>query len=236
MVDTKRLAANVDRVRERVAAASRRAGRADDAVRLIAVTKYVDADVVRGLVDCGLSDLGESRPQELWRKEAELAGTPGIAWHLIGHLQRNKVRRTLGIGRLTTIHSIDRPELVDVVQSEAERADRSVDVLLEVHIAQETAKHGWPVDEVERGVEQVLAAGRLRLRGLMGMASLVDDVGQVRREFESLRRLRDRLVHRFGMSESFAELSMGMSGDFEAAIEAGATMVRIGSLLYEGLR
>ena len=230
---TKNLAQNILRVNERIGEAAERAGRPAESVKLVAVTKYVDADVVRALASLGCHRMGESRPQELWRKDAALDDVGELEWHMIGHLQRNKIRRTLSIGRLHLIHSVDRMELVEALSRECRQSGRSIDLLLEIHIAQEEAKHGWKPEDAERAAEAVLRADGLRLRGLMGMASLVEDRAQIRREFESLRALRDQLAQRLDMADRLTELSMGMSRDFELAIEAGATFVRIGSILYE---
>ena len=230
-----RLESNVRRVQATIAEAAVASGREADAVRMVAVTKYVGADVAQALVALGCCDLGESRPQALWQKAEALEGVPGIRWHLIGYLQRNKVRRTLRTDRLAWIQSVDRPELLALLEQEAARQAVRVKILLEVRVAEESAKHGWLPEQLPRAVEQALGCRHLELCGLMAMATHTDDADQVRREFDLVRCTRDRLVANGIPPESLRELSMGMTADYPAAIAAGATMVRIGSALFEGL-
>jgi pyridoxal phosphate enzyme (YggS family) len=224
-----RVAANLANVRDRIAAAARSAGRSPDEVRLVAVTKYVDAATTRLLIEAGCHDLGESRPQELWDKAAALADS-AIRWHLIGHLQRNKVRRTLPL--VSLIHSGDSLRLLEVLNREAVGP---LSVLLEVNVSGEAAKHGFAPDELPRHLEALAALTNLDIRGLMAMAALDDDPTTARRDFARLRELRDRLRREWAGRFALDELSMGMSGDFEQAVAEGATIVRIGSALFEGV-
>jgi PLP dependent protein len=260
-----RIAENVACVRERIAAAAARAGRDVAQVTLVAVTKYVGPAEIRALVAAGCTELGESRPQQLWQRAAELADLP-IRWHLIGHLQRNKVRRTLPL--VSLIHSLDSPRLATEINtaagdcphfagttpekwglspsagttpekwglspSTAATAAR-VPVLLEVNVSGEPAKHGFAVAEVEPALTELAALKNLQVRGLMCMAGLEGDLDQARREFAALWSLAERLRPNCPPGIVLAELSMGMSGDFEAAIAEGATLVRIGSALFEGV-
>lgn len=228
------VADNVQRVRARMARAARRAGRPADSIRLIAVTKYVEADVIRHIVAAGCRDLGESRPQALWKKHEELADL-AVRWHLIGHLQTNKVRRTLKLARLECVESADRVPLLESLQAEASKLERSLDVLLEVRVSPDPTKHGFCRDELPSVIRRFDQWPALRLRGLMTMASLHADEDQTRHEFQQLRVWRDELVAESGCAESLRELSMGMSRDFEIAIECGATIVRVGSALVEGV-
>ncbi len=221
---------NLEQIRQRIADAARISGRTPDAVTLVAVTKYVEPAVARALADAGCLDLGESRPQELWRKGEALADRP-IRWHLIGHLQRNKIARTLPL--VSLIHSVDSLRLVEAIEAEAARLPRPVPVLLEVNVSGEAAKHGFAPDELAPLGPRLEELTHVEVRGLMCMASRDSDPDQARREFERLRRLRDRLRTVWSDRLSLNELSMGMSGDFEAAIAAGATLVRIGSSLFE---
>ena len=225
-----RIAENVARVRGRIAEAAARSGRAPSHVTLVAVTKYVPADMVRPLVAAGCLDLGESRPQQLWEKAAALSDVP-IRWHLIGHLQRNKVRRTLPL--LTMVHSVDSPRLLAAMDEEC--AAR-LPVLLEVNVSGEAAKHGFPPETIEPFLAQWAGCRHVSLRGLMCMAGLEGGLETARRDFSALRALRDRLRPRCPPGVTLDELSMGMSGDFEAAIEEGATIVRVGSALFEGIQ
>lgn len=228
----RRIADNLAQVRRQIAAAAERGGRQADAVRLVAVTKSVPAEIVSVLVQAGCISLGESRPQELWTKAAALAN-PAIEWHLVGHLQRNKIRRTLPL--LTLIHSVDSPRLLAALDEEAAVLGRRVDVLLEVNISGDTTKTGLVPDELEPLLETASDLRHVSIRGLMGMASLEGGLRTARRDFARLRDSRDRLAKNFAPGTSPAELSMGMSGDFEVAIEEGATIVRVGSALFEGI-
>jgi pyridoxal phosphate enzyme (YggS family) len=226
--------ANVAAVHERVAAACRHAGRDPAHVTVVAVTKYVNAPVARALVAAGCRDLAESRPQELWAKAAALGdATPPPRWHLIGHLQRNKVRRTLPL--LTLLHSLDSRRLLEALAAEAAAAGRSCAALVEVNLADDPGRTGATPAEAEAIVAPAAELPQVEVRGLMGMARVPDgDPAAARRDFARLRELRDRLAAVPG-GAGLRELSMGMSGDFEAAILEGSTIVRIGSAFVAGL-
>ena len=231
-----RVADNLASVRERIAAAAARSGRSASAVMLVAVTKSQPEPAIRALLAAGCRDLGESRPQELWAKSEALgSATTGrpIYWHLIGHLQRNKLRRTLPL--VTLIHSADSLRLIQAIDAQAHAESLMVDCLLEVNISGEDAKHGLAPHEVEPLIAQLGSLKRLRVLGLMGMAALEGGSDVARRNFAALRELRDRLAPSFPPNVVLNELSMGMSGDFEAAIEEGATIVRVGSALFAGI-
>jgi len=224
--------ANLAKVRGRIAEAARRSGRTPEQIALVAVTKFVGDAEIRALVEAGCSSFGESRPQHLWDKAARLTGMP-IRWHLIGHLQRNKVRRTLPL--VAMIQSVDSLELIRDLERQGEESGRRTAVLLEVNASGDEAKHGFAPDAVRPLLPELAGCGHLDVRGLMCMASLEGGPDQARRDFASLRELRDRLQGECPDAVRLDELSMGMSGDFEVAIEEGATMVRIGSALFEGL-
>ncbi|MGA2619309.1 MAG: YggS family pyridoxal phosphate-dependent enzyme [Thermoguttaceae bacterium] len=242
-----RIAENVARVHGRIAAAAVRSGRAADAVRLVAVTKYVGPAEARSLIAAGCRDLGESRPQQLWEKTQALAGLP-VCWHMIGHLQRNKVQRTVPL--VGMIHSVDSLRLAAAIDEAARglsqvpsdetgpvpfKAGVTVPILLEVNISGEPAKQGFAGEEIEPLLPQLAGLGGARVCGLMCMAALEGGLDEARRDFAALRLLRDRLRINCPGGVSLDELSMGMSGDYEAAIEEGATIVRVGSALFEGL-
>jgi|LakMenEpi03Aug12_release.lakeMendotaPanAssembly.Ray.scaffolds.fasta_scaffold26397_3 pyridoxal phosphate enzyme (YggS family) len=231
-----RCLSNLSRVREGIAEACHRAGRPVADVTLVGVTKYVDAAAARMLLEAGCGDLAESRPQELWAKAAALAGaTPAPRWHLVGHLQRNKVRRTVPLGAV--IQTLDSQRLLEAIEAEAAAAGCLCEVLVEVNVSGDPARSGVSEVEAEALVAAAAESPHLRLRGLMGMASHPDGpAANARRDFARLRELRDRLAGR-GAADArlLRELSMGMSGDFAAAILEGATMVRVGSALFEGL-
>ena len=227
------LADRLGAVREKVAEACRQAGRDARDVRIVAVTKYVDVDVARAVLAEGCLDLGESRPQELWRKAPALADhVPPARWHLVGHLQRNKARRTVGI--VSMVHTLDSLRLLEAIDAEARSAALVCNALIEINLAGDPGRTG--VDEATAAELLAAAAGHphVRIRGLMGMASVPDGGehgGQARRQFARLREIRDRLAPEFP-DTPLPELSMGMSGDYVEAILEGATLVRIGSALF----
>jgi pyridoxal phosphate enzyme (YggS family) len=227
-----RLQDNIQRIRGRIADAARRSGRRSEAVRLVAVTKYVRPEAARALFEAGCPELGESRPQELWRKAKALADLP-IVWHLVGHLQRNKVRRTLPL--VGMIQSLDSLRLGRALEEEAGALGRRVGVLLEVNVSGEAAKTGLSPGEVEPLLAELAGFPHLEVRGLMTLAALGGGPDEARRDFAALRGLRDHLSPGCPEGVALVELSMGMSADFEIAIEEGATMVRVGSALFEGI-
>ena len=221
------LAERVGMVRERIAEAARRAGRDPTGITPVAVTKTVPLEIARIAAEL-VSDLGESRPQELWKKAAAL---PTAKWHLIGHLQRNKIDRTVPLVAL--IHSVDSERLLVALDAFGSRRGPPVPVLLEVNCSREAAKGGFPAESVTALGARFASLSGVSIRGLMTMAAYSDDPEAARPTFAELRRLRDDLRARTGLH--LPDLSMGMSGDFEVAVEEGATFVRIGSTLFEGL-
>jgi pyridoxal phosphate enzyme (YggS family) len=239
------IAENLQRVRERIARAADAAGRRPEEITLVGVTKYVDAQQAAELAAAGCTDLGESRPQELWKKVADLqfqrtgaspppATRPAIRWHLVGHLQRNKVHRTLPL--VSLIHSVDSERLLAAINEARAAEDDSrgpADVLLEVNTSGEAAKHGLAPSEVEPLIAAALKFPHMAVRGLMTMAALEGGETVAARNFAALRELRDRLKAIAPPAVRLDELSMGMSGDFEIAIREGATIVRIGSALWD---
>ncbi len=224
-----RLKSNLDQVHSRIASAAQHSGREPQAVRLIAVTKYVDAATAAILVELGCLDLGESRPQLLWEKAATL-NCPAVRWHQVGPLQRNKIRRTLPI--VSLIHSIDSFHLAHAVDRIANELARTIDILLEVNVSNEASKQGLAAAQVEPALVEIAALPSVRVIGLMCMSGLQSNAPEKQREFASLRDLRDRLQRVVPQGNQLRELSMGMSDDFESAIAAGATMVRVGSILF----
>lgn len=260
MNDLSALARNLQHVRQRIAEAARASGRSPDAVKLVAVTKYVDAATAATLVDAGCFDLGESRPQELWRK-AELLSDRPIRWHLIGHLQRNKIARTLPL--VSLVHSADSLRVIEAIHSEAAKvvgtprvpqrttsddapgspmpvpsptpvpSPMPVPLLLEVNVSGDSAKHGFSPDDLPPLGPQLAKLAHVEIRGLMCMAGRESSLDEARHEFERLRLLRDHLRTEWPDRLCLDDLSMGMSGDFEAAIAEGATLVRVGSSLFE---
>jgi pyridoxal phosphate enzyme (YggS family) len=222
-----RLSDRLGAVEERIHDACRRAGRDRGDVTLVAVTKTVTAEVAGELLELGVLDLGESRPQELWRKAAEL---PPVRWHLIGHLQRNKVEKTVPL--VHCIHSVDSERLLLAVEEEANRHQRRVPVLLEVNVSGEMSKHGLSPEEALRLVPRLAGLKWAPVRGLMTMAPLEHEPERCRQVFASLRQVRDRMRRELADKEILHHLSMGMSNDFEVAVEEGATLIRLGSVLF----
>lgn len=229
------LAANLQQVRQRMHAACQRSARASDAVRLVAVTKTAPVDCIRAFLQVAgsgpeaVTDLGENRPQQLASRSRELPES--IHWHLIGHLQRNKV--DLAVAHCSLVHSVDSERLLQALNAEAAKAGRRLPILLEVNVSGEAQKHGFAPAELEDRFESLVQHAHLDLQGLMTMAPFADDPELARPTFRGLRELRDRLVARGLPGIDLPQLSMGMSGDFETAIEEGATLVRVGSALWD---
>ncbi len=218
-------------VEKRIKAACRRSHRDRSEVTLVAVTKTVGTEIEALLPSLGVLDLGESRPQELWRKVGLLP--PSVRWHQVGHLQRNKIAATLPLAHL--IHSVDSVRLLNALDQEADKMHRKIDVLLEVNVSGEVSKHGFRPDEVSALLKPIGELKRVQVHGLMTMAPLEQDADHCRPTFSELRRLRDQWGKELPRGHHLNQLSMGMSNDFEVAIEEGATFVRLGTVLFEGL-
>jgi len=218
---------NLPRVQERIAAAQARSGRSA-AVTIVAVTKTHPADAVRAALAVGLHAIGENRVQELVEK-VEAAGRAAAEWHLIGHLQRNKVRRALPLFDL--IESVDSYRLAQELSAEAERTGREVESLVEVNISGEESKSGFSPAELLDAVAAVAQLPRLHVRGLMTIGPLTDDRVAIRAAFVRMRGLFEACGRDVPGFEA-RWLSMGMSGDFEIAVEEGSTMVRLGTVLF----
>jgi PLP dependent protein len=214
-------------VRLRIARAAERAGRTADGVQLVAVSKRQPAALVREAHALGLRVFGENYAQELVAKAAEVGALPGIAWHMIGHLQTNKARQVAPIA--TCVQTIDSAHLAGELAKRAAHAGRSIDVLLEVNVARDPAKSGCSPADLGGLIDAVAAqAPALNLRGLMTMPRETENPEGARPVFAELRAL--QAAH--GGPARLPELSMGMSGDFEIAIEEGATIVRVGTALF----
>jgi pyridoxal phosphate enzyme (YggS family) len=221
------LAERIASVRLRIAAAAQRVGRDPAGVTTIAVTKTVSPEVAAVAAEF-VADLAENRPQELWKKSAAV---PAARWHLIGHLQRNKIDRTVPLVAL--IHSVDSERLFEALAAFGAKQGQPVPVLLEVNCSREAAKGGFPVEAMPEQSDKLMSLAGVSVRGLMTMAAYSGNPEDSRPAFAELRRLRDVLRSRTGLE--LPDLSMGMSGDFEVAVEEGATLVRIGTTLFEGL-
>lgn len=207
------------------------AQRAAQPVTIVAVTKGFGTDAIRAALAAGLADIGENRVHEAVQKQQELgvgSQAPGIRWHLIGHLQRNKAR--VAAGRFELVHALDSLELAQELDRRSSAPQR---VLLQVNVAGETQKSGCAPEEAPALARAVTALPQLRLEGMMTMAPLTDDEAVQRRTFRGLRVLRDRIKEEEGLW--LPTLSMGMSGDYASAVQEGATVIRLGTVLF-GLR
>jgi hypothetical protein len=222
------LADRVAGVRDRIAEACRRAGRDPGEVTLVAVTKTVTPRVAGLLPGLGVADLGESRPQELWKKADAV---PGVRWHLIGHLQRNKLDRTVPLVAL--VHSCDSERVLEAFDAFGRSRGVPVPLLLEVNCSREEAKGGFPPETVPAVADKAVSLPGVALLGLMTMAAYHDDPERSRPAFTELRELRESLRKTTGLP--LPHLSMGMSNDFAVGVGEGATLVRVGTTLFAGL-
>ena len=230
MIDSAALRARLADVRVRIARAAARAGRDPTAIRLIAVSKTFPVEYVRAAAEAGQIDFGENKVQEALLKmdqTSELA----LRWHLIGHLQSNKAKKA---GRFDLVHSIDGPSLVEKLDEAAHAAGRTIDLLAQVDIAGEVTKHGASEDELIAIFDAARSARACRIVGLMIIPPAVEDPAAARPYFRRLRDVRDRLLARGVDAAMLQELSMGMSHDFEVAVEEGATLVRVGTAIFGG--
>lgn len=217
-------------VREEVAAALEKSGRRPDEVRILVATKYYEPEQLSALAEAGVDLLGENTAQDLARKQ-EIFGDR-FEWHFIGHLQRRKAKDV--VSRVSLIHSVDSMRLIEELAKRAPEGD-AVEVLFQVNISGESSKYGIPENEVEALLEAAAGTeGKVRARGFMTLAPLVEQAEDVRYVFAKLRTIRDRLRQSWSPHFDLSELSMGMSEDYVVAVEEGATLVRIGRMLIEG--
>ena len=229
MIDLAALRARLAGVRDRIARAAGRAGRDPASIRLVAVSKTFQAEYVRAAALAGQVDFGENKVQEALQKMAQTSDLQ-IKWHLVGHLQSNKARKAGG--RFDVIHSIDESSLILKIDEAAQAVGRQVQLLAQVDLAGEPTKHGAREEELPTMFEAARGCGAARLSGLMLLPPATENPEEARRYFRELRALRARLLAR-GVDESMLrELSMGMSHDFEVAIEEGATLIRIGTAIF----
>jgi len=223
------ISANIDRVRERIAAACGRAGRRPEDVTLVAVTKTFPPEQVREAVRAGIRDIGENYVQELLPKREALAGED-VRWHFIGHLQSNKVRSVAGW--VTMVHALESLSLARELDARAAGAGRIIDTLVEVNTTGEDSKYGIAPDQVLPFVRSLEGFGHIRLCGLMTIGPFLPDPEGSRPMFRQLRELREILSRQRQQNLEAVHLSMGMTGDFEVAVEEGATLLRIGTALF----
>lgn len=219
------LADRIADVRGRIAAAATTSGRDSSAVTLIGVTKTASVETAAAAFALGLHDLAESKPQELWKKAAAI---PAARWHLIGHLQRNKLDRTVPL--VSLVHSVDSVRLLDALDAFGVKRGTPVPVLLEVNCSGEESKGGFQPPDLPALAEKLGPLRGVRVEGLMTMAAYSEDPESARPAFAELRGLRESLRASTGLP--LPHLSMGMSNDFEIAVQEGATLVRIGTTLF----
>lgn len=219
---------NIARVKQNIAAAARRRGGPSDDITLVCVTKNVRTEAIREAISAGVNNIGENRVQEALLK---YDGVRVIKWHLVGHLQTNKARDAVRIFDL--IHSLDSLRLAEAIDKEAKKLDKVQDVLLEVNVSGEKSKFGVSPDEAGKLLADISRLNNVKVRGLMTIAPLVDNPEQSRPYFRILRELRDRINNLRLKTYDLRLLSMGMSQDYEVAIEEGSNMVRIGRAIFE---
>jgi pyridoxal phosphate enzyme (YggS family) len=218
---------NIIEIQNRIDAALQESNRQNETVTLIGASKTVSADRLRPFVQNGLKNLGENYIQEGCAKQMELADL-AISWHFIGALQSNKARQA--VEHFDWIHSVDRVSLIKALEKEAAHASKTLKVLLQVNVGDESSKAGCHADEMKKLSEFCLEQPHLQMRGLMCLPPFSENAEDTRKYFSLLRELRDGLKSTFGVNP--LELSMGMSHDFEIAIEEGATMIRVGTALF----
>lgn len=219
---------NLERVRERIARAAERAGRDPAAITIVAVTKTRGPEVVTAAIEAGIQDVGENKVQEFLAKVSAV-GLP-CRWHLVGHLQTNKVAKV--IGRFALVQSVDSLRLAEHLSEAGRKAGVTTDILLEVNTSGEGSKFGLPLEGALTMCSLVAGLPNLRIRGLMTVGPLASDVGSVGAAFTKLRSLKEKIEAARIESVSMEHLSMGMTDDFEIAITEGSTMVRLGRVLF----
>ena len=222
------IAANLAQVNSRMAAAALRAGRSPASVRLVAVSKTMAAAAVDQAAAAGQAIFGENYVQELTAKSAAVRSE--VEWHFVGHLQSNKVRQIAGL--VTMIHSVDRLSLAVEIDRQWENLGKSCEILVQVNLSGEASKSGTTTQAALELVREISKLQHVRVMGLMTMPPFFDNPDEARPFFRELKLLADRVAAEAFPGVSMSELSMGMSGDFEAAIEEGATLVRIGSAIF----
>ncbi len=222
------IASNIESIREQMTLAALSAGRKIEDIRLVGVTKTVDAQAAAEVMAAGVTDLGENRVQSFLDKYEVLGDRP--TWHLIGHLQTNKVKYI--VGKVSLIHSVDSVHLAEAISERAEKEGVVQDILLQFNISGEESKSGKGADEALRFSESVSALSGVRVRGLMTMAPLLAEEKEIREIFAGLRSLSETIKAESFEGFTMEHLSMGMSGDFPAAIREGATLIRVGSALF----
>ena len=220
---------NLNDVEKRIQAACDRSGRKREEVLLVAVSKTKPVEMIEEIMAAGIVEFGENKPQELRDKYEVLP--KNLHFHMIGHLQTNKIKYV--IDRAVLIHSIDSIRLAEAVNAEAKKHDRIMPVLVEVNVAQEESKSGFLVEETEEAIREIAKLSNIRVEGLMTIAPFVENAEENRQYFVKLRKLSVDIAAKNIDNVTMHHLSMGMTGDYEVAIEEGATMVRVGTGIFE---
>ena len=218
---------NLEEVERRITAAAERSGRKRSDITLIAVTKTHPAEMMNEAIELGVTDIGENKPQEVRDKYADVKP---VRWHLIGHLQTNKVKYV--IDKVCLIHSVDSVKLMDEIERQAEKHDTTMDILIQVNISGEETKSGIKPEEIYDLIEHAGELSRVKVKGLMTIAPKTDNPVTNALHFDNIRRLFLDIQSKKYDNISLEYLSMGMSGDYETAIEHGANMVRVGSAIF----
>lgn len=222
------LASNLQEVERKIMEACDKAGRAREEITLIAVSKTKPVPMLQEIYDLGVRDFGENKVQELTDKEPQLPAD--LRWHMIGHLQRNKVKQV--IDKAVLIHSVDSVRLAKAIEAEAAKKDIIVQILLEVNVAEEDSKFGLKLDEVLPAVEEIATMPHVRIKGLMTIAPFVENPEENRTVFAQLQKLSVDIAEKNIDNVSVDILSMGMTNDYQVAIEEGATMIRVGTGIF----
>ena len=222
------LASNLQEVERKIMEACDKAGRAREEITLIAVSKTKPVPMLQEIYDLGVRDFGENKVQDLTDKEPQLPAD--LRWHMIGHLQRNKVKQV--IDKAVLIHSVDSVRLAKAIEAEAAKKDIIVQILLEVNVAEEDSKFGLKLDEVLPAVEEIATMPHVRIKGLMTIAPFVENPEENRTVFAQLQKLSVDIAKKNIDNVSVDILSMGMTNDYQVAIEEGATMIRVGTGIF----
>ena len=218
---------NIENILSRINSACERAGRSIDEITVVGVTKTFEADKITQAIECGIKDVAENRVQELVRKYDDVSG---VSWHLIGHLQTNKVKYIAD--KVSLIHSVDSLKLATEIDRQAEKNGRVIDVLIEVNVSGEESKFGVAPDELDELLSKIGEFSHIKVQGLMTMAPLLAEKDEIRQIFKKMYKIFiDNRAKKYN-NINMGILSMGMSNDFEIAIEEGATMVRIGRAMF----
>jgi len=219
---------NVHFVRNKIAEACQRSGRDPEEVELVAITKTVDVEQINEAMKAGILVVGENRVQEAWRKFQEVG--KGVHWHIVGHLQTNKVKRVLQFADM--IHSVDSVYLAREIQTQAEKLDRTIEILIQVNTSGEESKFGLEPVVTIGAIEEISAFSNLEIKGLMTIGAFLPNPEDVRPCFKLLLDLKDRVNEHKIAGVEIGTLSMGMTNDYEVAIEEGSTIVRVGTAIF----